>query len=129
MNYYINTCKDCKARLKGRTDKKFCNDYCRNAHHAKENRDISNYIRNINNIFRRNRRILRNLKEKNTDCITKIELIHLGYRMDYFTHENKDNFGSIYKCNYDVGILETKEFILISDELNTNQATFQSKVG
>ncbi len=51
-------CLTCGTSIKGRTDKKFCDDYCRNSYHNKLNSDDNNYVRNVNNVLRRNRRIL-----------------------------------------------------------------------
>lgn len=52
------TCLACDKPLKGRLDKKFCDDYCRNNYNNRLNSDQSNYVRNVNNILRKNRRIL-----------------------------------------------------------------------
>ena len=54
-------CLNCNAEIKGRIDKRFCNDYCRNIYHNNLNKDSTNYIRNVNNILRKNRRILKKL--------------------------------------------------------------------
>ena len=51
-------CLECNKTLKGRVDKKFCSDLCRNSYNNKLNSDTNSYVRNINNILRKNRRIL-----------------------------------------------------------------------
>ena len=40
-------CLECGDKLVGRSDKKFCSDYCRNAHNNTINTDSKNLIRNI----------------------------------------------------------------------------------
>ena len=55
------SCLQCGDKISGRSDKKFCSDYCRNAFNNDQNRDVNNYVRNINNILRKNRRILAEL--------------------------------------------------------------------
>ena len=51
-------CIECNKLLKGRADKKFCDDLCRNSYNNKLNSDTNGYVRNINNTLRKNRRIL-----------------------------------------------------------------------
>jgi len=46
-------CLECGEPLIGRSDKKFCDDQCRNAYNNKLNRDHINLYRNINNKLRK----------------------------------------------------------------------------
>ena len=55
-------CLECGRSLIGRSDKKFCSDDCRTNHNNKQNSDQTNYIRRVNNILRKSRRILVQLK-------------------------------------------------------------------
>ena len=57
-------CPECGAPIKGRIDKKFCSDLCRNAYNNKQNSDTTNYMRTVNNILRKNRRLLQEKVEK-----------------------------------------------------------------
>ena len=54
------TCLACERALKGRSDKKFCNDYCRNNYNnvQKAKNNYSPAIRNINNALLKNRKVL-----------------------------------------------------------------------
>jgi len=52
-------CMACGKPIKGRSDKKFCDDYCRNSYNNDLKSDSNNYVRNINNGLRKNRRILK----------------------------------------------------------------------
>ena len=52
------TCLNCEKTLKGRTDKKFCDDYCRNSYNNQLKASKNNLVRNINNALGKNRRIL-----------------------------------------------------------------------
>ena len=54
-------CLECGDQLKGRIDKKFCSDYCRNSYNNKVNKDSKNLIRNMNNRLRKNYKILSDL--------------------------------------------------------------------
>lgn len=99
-------CLECGVPVKGRADKKFCSDYCRNAHNNKLNKDSKNLIRNINNRLRKNYRILDSftLKDGKTKT-TKNQLIDKGFSFDYFTHLYTTKKGTTYFFLYDLGYL------------------------
>ncbi|CAM3093414.1 hypothetical protein DRF59_13965 [Chryseobacterium flavum] len=107
-------CLECGENIIGRSDKKFCNDACRNAYNNKQNKDSNNLMRNINNKLRKNYRIL---VEINTDGKTKIaksKLDSLGFDFDYFTNLKVYKNGSEYKFVYDYGYkLLEDDFVLI----------------
>ncbi|MBO9563940.1 MAG: hypothetical protein J7621_14250 [Niastella sp.] len=108
MNQETRNCPACGKTVKGRADKKFCDDYCRNNYNNQLNSDGSNYVRNVNNILRRNRRILEETMEgvEKATARTKAELAKKGYRFDYFTSifTNKEN-ETYYYC-YEYGLKE-----------------------
>ena len=54
-------CLECETPLIGRIDKKFCNDMCRNSYNNLLNKDANEYVRKVNVILRKNRRILSSL--------------------------------------------------------------------
>ena len=54
-------CVECETPLIGRVDKKFCNDMCRNSYNNLLNKDANEYVRKVNVILRKNRRILSSL--------------------------------------------------------------------
>ncbi|MBL7878409.1 MAG: hypothetical protein JNN23_00900 [Chryseobacterium gambrini] len=107
-------CLECGEKIIGRSDKKFCNDACRNAYNNKQNKDSSNLMRNINNKLRKNYRIL---TEVNTDGKTKVaksKLDGLGFDFDYITNLKIYKNGSEYKFIYDYGYkLLEDDFVLI----------------
>ena len=82
--YYLykmekRTCPECGEIIKGRIDKKFCSDMCRNAFNNKVNSDTTNYVRNINNILRRNRRVLEENLQGEKTTLSKQKLIDKGW--------------------------------------------------
>jgi hypothetical protein len=73
-------CLECEEIIKGRIDKKFCSDLCRNSYNNKLNSDNNNYVRNVNNILRKNRRILETiLKAEEKATIQKQKLTDKGF--------------------------------------------------
>ena len=68
------TCLACVKPLKGRIDKKFCDDYCRNNYNnlQKAKGNYSSFVRNINNTLLKNRKILESIfVERNCPYNTK----------------------------------------------------------
>lgn len=98
-------CPECGERILGRADKKFCSDSCRNAYNNKLNSDSSNYIRNINNILRRNRRILEELNPQGTAKYSRSRMLEKGFDFNYFTNTYTTKKGSTYYFCYDFGYL------------------------
>ena len=107
-------CLCCNAPVKGRADKKFCNDICRNSYNNKLNSDTTNYVRNVNNILRKNRRVLEENLKGETTTISKQKLIDKSFNFKYYTNQivTKNNHTYVY-C-YEFGyLLLDKEMVLI----------------
>lgn len=101
-------CPECGQLFYGRSDKKFCGDYCRNYFNNKQNSDATNYIRNLNNILRKNRRILAELFLNKQTKVKMQKLTCDGFNFNYFTHISvKPNSKVIYYC-YDYGYLPVR---------------------
>jgi hypothetical protein len=100
-------CLNCGKALKGRIDKKFCDDYCRNNHNNKLKSEVNNYKRKINNALSKNRRILENLflENGNSRKIKREILLRLGFQFNYLTNTHINNKGSTYVFCYDYGYL------------------------
>lgn len=99
-----NNCHECGRALRGRTDKKFCNDTCRNNHHNRKNAHDINLRRNINSTLNKNRRILSDLAhfDKN-QSVTIEQLLRKGFSFSFFTHVLKQPNGQHILCCYDCG--------------------------
>src|SRR4051812_5659975 len=79
-------CIECGDQVKGRSDKKFCNDVCRNSYNNRVNCDANNFVRNVNNVLRRNRKILEAFIKGAKGSIERYQLIKMGFDFRYFTH-------------------------------------------
>ena len=99
------TCLECGEKIIGRADKKFCNDYCRNAFNNKRNKDAKNLIRNINNRLRKNYRILEELNPDKKTKTSRSTLINKGFNFTYFTEIYTTKKGTVYYFVYDQGYL------------------------
>ena len=113
----LKSCLACNKPVRGRTDKKFCDDYCRNTFNNQLNADCNNLIRNINNALRKNRRILEELMHPEDQAI-KVSLEKLichGFQFRYQTHTYTNKKGSSYHFCYEYGYLpiENNCFLIV----------------
>lgn len=99
-------CLQCGNKIAGRTDKKFCNDYCRNAYNNQLKSANSPLVRNINNALVKNRRILEAMLggEKMVKQ-PKEKFLNQGFSFKYFTHQYTNQKGNIYFFCYEYGYL------------------------
>lgn len=100
-------CQSCKQILHGRTDKKFCDDGCRNNFNNQQNSVANKEMRGINRILKRNRTILLALLPAgmNQVIVSKENLLLEGFNFRYSTHQGVDPFGSSFPICYDVGLI------------------------
>jgi hypothetical protein len=101
----VKSCLDCGEPIVGRADKKFCSDQCRNNYNNRLNSDTSAMVRNVNNILRRNRRILSELIPTDKVTVHKEKLSNMGFNFNYFTHLYTTQKGSVYRFVYEYGYL------------------------
>ena len=101
------TCLTCGKPLKGRADKRFCDDYCRNSYNNQLKSASNNLVRNINNALGKNRRILESLltEGEETAKANKEKLQRLGFQFKYITHTYVTKTGKTYLFCYDYGYL------------------------
>jgi hypothetical protein len=108
------TCLECLEPLKGRADKKFCSDFCRTAYNNRRNGGGNNYMKNVNNILRRNRRILTELNPDGKKRVSIDKLKARGFDFNYFTNTYKTKEGAEYHYCYDQGYLPIeKDYCLL----------------
>jgi hypothetical protein len=115
----LNNCLDCGEPLKGRIDKKFCDDYCRNHYNniQKAKSTQNNAVRMINNFLLRNRRILESLLPAGEDKMkaNRDRLQQEGFHFKYITHSHTNKVGKTFFYCYDYGYmpLENDWFLLV----------------
>ncbi|SFQ09314.1 hypothetical protein [Parafilimonas terrae] len=102
------TCLHCGKTVRGRSDKKFCDDYCRNNYNNQLKALSNNYVRNINNALGKNRRILESFLNgaEETGKTTKQHLLQQGFSFKYITHTYVNKKGNTYFFCYDYGYLQ-----------------------
>lgn len=112
-------CKECGDKIIGRSDKKFCNDACRNAFNNRRNKDNTALMRKINRQLRLNYCILSNLNYKENKLkLKQKQLLELRFNFDYFTQLKVYKNGSEYRYIYNIGyrFLEDDWILLVRSE-------------
>ena len=108
------TCLDCETPIKGRTDKKFCDDQCRSNYNNRLKSDQSGNIKMINAILKKNRKILDKFNPEGKVKLLKNKLVQAGFNFGYHTHIYQTQKGQIYTFCYEYGYLELeKDWLLL----------------
>ena len=113
-------CLECGALLLGRSDKKYCNDYCRNAYNNRLNVDTKRLIKNTNNRLRRNYKTLVKLNVTGKTKVTRMRLYDHNFDFNFFTSIYITKAGKTYYYIYDQGYLELENdyYLLIKKNLD-----------
>lgn len=110
-------CLACNKPVKGRADKKFCDDYCRNAYNNQLKTSSDKLVININNALKKNRRILESIIPQQDELAksTKEKMMAKGFQFKYITHTYTNKKGQTYFFCYDYGYLplENDWFLIV----------------
>lgn len=103
----VNNCLHCRSRIRGRSDKKFCDDGCRSSFYNQKNRDVNRFMKRVNYVLRRNRRILMELNTlQDTICVHRRRMEEKGFDFKHFTHTYVTQKGKTYYFCYEQGYLQ-----------------------
>ncbi|MFM7023147.1 MAG: hypothetical protein ACKOXB_09230 [Flavobacteriales bacterium] len=115
-------CLECGNPLHGRTDKKFCDNYCRSAYHNKKLLKQNEVIRSTISVLTKNRTILKEIFDKNEKIVRNEILVKKGFSENYFTHYQNTSPNNSYKCCFEYGFKEVDgncvEIISLSEMLD-----------
>ncbi|WAC42438.1 hypothetical protein [Pedobacter sp. SL55] len=111
-------CLDCHTEIKGRADKKFCDDQCRNNYNNKRKSEDGETIRKINQILNKNRKLLKEESNNGNNKVKKESLAKKGFDFDYHTHYYLAETGNVYVFCYEYGYMfsQNDEVILLKRE-------------
>ena len=111
-------CLDCGTAIKGRADKKFCDDQCRSNYNNRLKADDSKEVKRINSILFKNRKILHTLNPDGKTKVPKNKLEKAGFNFSYFTHQYQTAKGAVYIFCYDYGYLalENDWYLLVKKQ-------------
>ncbi len=105
MELAIKLCLTCNKPIKGRTDKKYCDDLCRNSHNNQMHSNSNIYMRQINRLLQKNRHILADILPETSSFAktSQVELLERGFLFKYNTHQVINKKGILYHFCYDYG--------------------------
>ena len=111
----VKECIECGEPILGRVDKKYCSDLCRNSFNNKVNSNSSNYVRNVNSMLRRNRKILEELAPSAPTKISRDKLLQKGFNFHYHTniYHNQKGGNQFFCYEYGYVPLEKDRYMLI----------------
>ena len=124
----MSTCLYCEKELFGRSDKKYCNDYCKSAFNYEKNKNKPlTRFKVVDNQLKKNYRLLKKYNKAGKSTIRKGILIKEGFNPRIFTNYWKNKSGDVYLFCYDFGFLERKEngkpkYVLIQWQDYMNQS-------
>jgi hypothetical protein len=114
-------CEECERPIFGRADKKFCSDACRNSFNNRVNSDATNFVRNVNNTLRKNRRILHEFLGEEENKIHRDKLLVKGFDFDFFTSTCVTQASQVYNYCYDIGYLILEDgFVKLLRKIDEN---------
>ncbi|MDX5319569.1 MAG: hypothetical protein LPK45_00775 [Bacteroidota bacterium] len=102
-------CQECNAPMKGRRDKKFCNDSCKNSYHNRLNAESNVLIKTMQNRLRKNRQILQALVSQGKRTIQRSHLLREGFDFQLITtYQTRRSGRGCYYC-FDYGYIPIDE--------------------
>ncbi len=103
-------CLSCGKLLIGRSDKKFCDPYCKSSYHYKKSiEDEPRFYNKVDNQLKLNRKILKHYNKAGKATLRAETILELGFDPIFFTHYWKNKKGDIYLFVYEYGFLKRKE--------------------
>jgi hypothetical protein len=121
-------CLECGIEIYGRVDKKFCSDQCRNTFNNRGNADSNAYVRSVNYILRKNRRIMEEIILSSNKDVKRVQrnlLLNLGFDFGYYTNIYKTKTAKYYYFCYEYGynILDNEYLAIVKrDEYLDNHS-------
>lgn len=107
-------CLNCDKPVRGRSDKKFCNDACRNNYNNQHRETMPDMVRRINSVLLKNYQLLtQQLGDDGKRKVCREQLALRGFHFGYHTHTYTTKRGHCYYFCYNHGWLDLNESILV----------------
>lgn len=111
-------CLDCNTLIKGRADKKFCDDQCRSNYNNRLQVENRSFLKQVNHILKKNREILKAKTPTGKAMIKKEQLAQKGFNFTFHTHTYTTQKSQTYVFCYEYGYLalDNDELLLVKRE-------------
>ena len=94
-------CAACGKFFEGRSDKKFCDPYCKSSYHYKKSiEDIPKFYKTVDKQLKTNRKLLKTYNKAGKATVRASVLINEGFNPKFFTHYWKNAKGDVYLFVY-----------------------------
>lgn len=112
-------CRECNSPRTGRSDKKFCDAYCKSAFHYRRDREDTSFYLQVDRQLKKNRKLLKAYNRAGKAIVRAEVLLDLGFHPKFFTHYWKNKNGDLYLFVYEYGFLTRtengkKKYVLVS---------------
>ena len=103
-------CLYCNKPIEGRSDKKFCDTYCKSAYHYRVSQEKPiNFFNRVDKQLKLNRQILKGFNKAGLSIVQDDVLLEKGFNPKFFTHYWKNKKGEVYLFVYEFGFLKKVE--------------------
>lgn len=102
-------CLNCQEEIQGRSDKKFCDDYCRSSYNNKQRSQIDEQTKFIQKRLKKNLRILNQLNPTGKITVNREKLLVMGFDFKYITHYHTTKSGATYFFCFYQGYLQLED--------------------
>lgn len=94
----MTTCLHCGAPVRGRADKKYCDDMCRSAYHNEKSGHITSVMRETHKLLRRNWKILHRYHCSGRDLVAYMDAHREGFVAEMVTGVVLNERQIQYRC-------------------------------
>lgn len=108
-----NVCQCCGEPIEGRSDKKFCNQYCKSQYHYQKSKSgRTEFYTVVDKQLRLNRRLLKKYNRGGKATVRAEMLLKEGFNPRFITHYWKNPKNQVYRFVYEYGFLQIDEHSL-----------------
>lgn len=103
-------CLYCSTPLVGRSDKKYCDPYCKSAfQYQKRKQEPQRFYDTVYSQLKNNRKLLKKYNKAGKSVIRARLLLQSGFNPSFFTHYWRNRKGEVYFFVFEYGYFATKE--------------------
>ena len=122
QNHYMDTkerktyYENCGKEIKGRSDKRFCDDNCRNTFNHQKKIPDNEIMSPVINILKKNRSVLSSIfNGDGNKILSKLQLVGMGFNFDYCTDRRVLQGVEYYFCfDYGYEISQGGQYAILS---------------
>ncbi|MEX2484790.1 MAG: hypothetical protein WED10_09525 [Brumimicrobium sp.] len=114
-------CNYCGSEFKGRANKKFCSNSCKNSFHNEEYRTTNSAIFKLDKKLHKNRAVLKDMYQVYRSSPIPLSILQArGFELKYHTHNFNAPSGEKYTMVYDYGYKMSYDDQVQIAELNSD---------